>query len=376
MTIHTNIQGILKLASPMHVADTNVFHINDQGYVNRGKGGRPVTATMQQSIMANDRIYSVPYFPANDLRGRLRRKAAAIVMDSLCVRDESISDELYSALCAGSASANPESDVTLEEIQRATSNVYMGLFGGGTRMLRSGYSVQDAVPMVASTVEAGLVPAQFGQAAEGELAADAAKEPIRDGRRLTDVRHILHVDDMMRVMRPEDLEKYLADPTASVAAHQEKVLANRKARKEDAAEGESTTTKTDIGNVVSVQNIIPGTPLYTRFDMKDSLTPAQVGLLLSALRDLINEQAFGGWIRAGYGKVVPQDFVLNYGGESYSNLFEGKGGKYELAPNVAEFIEAMRAEVDALTSAELLEFFTPRKEAAADKPKKAKKEAA
>lgn len=374
MTIHTNIQGVFRLTSPMHVAAAGDFGLNEEGRVVPGKTKQNCLATMHQRILVDGVFDDIPFFPANDLRGRLRRKAAGIVMDALVAMGQKIPVDLYAGLSSGAANARPESDLTIEEAMRARRHVYMGLFGGGTRLLRSGYSAQDAIPMVGSTVKAGLVPKDFGDYAHKPIPASGGEDSVFRGDRwkLTDVRHTLRVDDVTRVLRPADLDKYLADAAKEVGEFQAKTMENRKARKEDkeaAQEDKEGVKKSDVGNVVSIQSIIPGVELYARFDMQDHLSDAQIGLFLNALLALVNERALGGWIRAGFGRFEATDFSLTVGGEKMAIFTQLENGEYQLSEALEGYISAMREEISALKVDDLMDFFAPKK---ADKEKSAK----
>lgn len=367
MTINTNIQGIFRLKTPLHCASPDEHGVNEHGRVVPGKTGRPCTATVHQRILANGQRDNIPYFPANDLRGRLRRKAASIVMDALARMGAKVPVELYAGLCSGAANAKPENELTIEEAIRGSQHVYMGLFGGGTRLLRSGYSVQDAVPIVRSTVAAGLVPEGFGDYAEKPLPASTTGTSETwqgDGWKLTDVRHILRVDDVARVLKPAAMEQYIENCMTVVPEYQGGVLANRAARKEGKETGE-TTKKTDVGNMVTMQAIIPGTELYVRLDMQDTLSDAQIGLLLASLEALVQEQALGGWVRTGYGRFDVTHFKLTRDGEETGIFEQADNGQYRLTDATTPYIDAMRAEVSALTVEDLMSFFTPRKAKAA-----------
>lgn len=382
MTINTKIQGILKLTSPLHCATTDTWGIDENGYAVQKKTSKNLIGTMQQKILAGDQNrYTIPYFPANDLRGRLRRKAAAIVLDALmATHGKQVPVALYAGLTMGSATTSPENELTVEEASRAAGHLYMGVFGGGTRLLKSRFSVQDAVPIIQSTVEIGMVPAGMGDAAFSKLPTDfewdaegGAKTvtPLRDGRKLLDVRHTVRVDDVMRVLRTEEMEKFIEDCASSVTAWQQKNMDNSEARKaaKESGDGEDVK-KSSLANIVSVQTIIPGTPLYFRLDMADSLSQAQIGLLAASLVALLNEQALGGWVRAGFGKFDAKDFAITLGGGSLP-LIKGEAGKYELADDMAPYLDAMREELAQLTVESLLEFFTNRKPTKEEK--KAKK---
>ena len=377
MTANANIQGILKLTSPLHCAAPGEYGVNDKGYVHPGKmkGEMPCTSTMHQRILADGLRDSVPYFPGNDLRGRLRRKAAAIVMEALAANKEKVPVELYAGLCSGAANAQPENELTIEEAVRGSRHVYMGVFGGGTRLLRSGYSVQDAVPIVRSTLAAGMVPQGFaGYGVEKCIPAASAPQnddgetvSQADGWKLTDVRHILRVDDAMRVLRPAELARFVDRAEETIGAYQQAVLAGRQEKADAEENGGADVKKKDIGNLVTVQSIIPGVELYFRLDLSDALTPAQIGLVLLSLEALVNEQALGGWCRTGFGKFDATHFRLTVAGEAVDVFTRAENGEYRLAPALNEYVEAMRAEVVQLTVADLVGFFTPRK-----KPKEAK----
>lgn len=382
MTIHNNIQGIFKLTSPMHVADPIQYSVDENGYVVRKTAGMGnVIATMRQHILADGTRVKIPYFPANDLRGRLRRKAAALVMEALASKGEKVPVELYAGLCAGASGAAPENAVTIEEIKRASENVYMGLFGGGTRMLRSRYSVQDAVPIINATVKAGLVPEGFGPYENRNLPNSDGSEAVQksDGHQLTEIRHIVRIDDVTRVMRADELREYVQDAESAVAQWQAKVLQNRtdrKAQDDQKANGEETSglKKSDLANVVSVQSIIAGTELYVRFDLQDTTTQAQRGLLLCALRDLINEQALGGWIRTGFGRFAAEHFTAMIDGQTVLPVqYNAKTGKVGMTEAVSPLVEAMQSDLDKLTVGSLLEYFTGK--TPKEKGKKAKETA-
>ena len=364
MTINTNIQGIFHLTSPMHCASTDPLTGGDDDKKQNG------IATVVQKVLVDGKSQSIPYFPANDLRGRLRRKAAAIVMEALTANNgPKIPVALYAGLNTGAISAKPDAKgVTIEEAHRANKHVYMGLFGGGARLLRSSYTVSDAIPMVKQTETAGIVPKDFGPYAHTPL-------PETIGWHLLDTRHILRVDDVMRVLRPAELERFVEDAMVTIPAYQESIFANRKDRK-DSKENKDTpeaeVKKTDVGNMVTVQSVIPGTDLYVRVDMADTLTPAQIGLMLCSLESLINEQALGGWIRTGFGKFDARHFDLNHDGEK-TEIFEvAENGQCRLSSATQPFIDAMRQEVSALTVDGLMDFFINQAPEKEKKPSKVK----
>lgn len=358
MSHQNHIVGILSLTSPLHVASMD----------NPEK-------TMGQYIISNGARVEIPYFPANNLRGRLRRKAAALVLSALTMRQQKVSVELYSGLTTGACDNRPESNQTIEEISRAKRNLYMGLMGGGVRTLRTGFSTQDMYPIVSSTVAAGLVPANFGSRGEEKMptitGAAGAVRNIENHWDLTDARHCLHVDDVSRVMRPDEMMAHITNPLESVSEYQVKMLGNRQERKVEGSE----TKKADVGNIFNIRAIVPGTNLFCRIDMKDTLTDAQVGLLITSLRDLLNENSLGGYGRIGFGKFRASDFELVRNGNRFPLFREDENGVLMFTEAAADSVQAMQDELATVTSEELAAFWTHLEEAkpVAPKDKAAKK---
>lgn len=319
MTQLNKIQGVLRLATPLHCAQPQSSAVvTDDGKVSYASGakGKPVTVTMQMPVATKQGIQRIPYFPGNDLRGRLRRKAASRVMDVFAKNGTPIKDvTLYTGLTCGASSAIPENVTSIEENTRARSNIYMGLFGGGTRMIRSGYRMQDMVPIIDSTLEIGMVPAAFGASVDGTGFQIQGKDgqPI-NGWELLHLYHILRVDDVMRVARPAELKAVIENGEAAVAEFQAKVLAERPADKKD-ADGKSTRSR--VENMAAIQTVAAGTPMFFSMDLEDYLSDEQVGLAILSLVDLIKESALGGYVRAGCGKVIPTGLSVIRDGEEF-----------------------------------------------------------
>jgi CRISPR type IV-associated protein Csf2 len=89
MTVRNKIEGILRLTTPMHCAAGSAKI-----------DGRNVTQTMTQSVFTAEGRQYVPYFPGNDVRGRVRRFAARILLDRITASNK-IKRELYSGSDVG-----------------------------------------------------------------------------------------------------------------------------------------------------------------------------------------------------------------------------------------------------------------------------------
>jgi hypothetical protein len=343
-------------------------------------GNENITRTHKQTVITPRGSQRMPYFPANDLRGRLRRKAASLVLDHITATAK-VKVDLYAALMAGAITASPESDLTIEEALRARDNVYMGLFGGGTRLLRSRYCTNDLMPIVQDTIDAGVVPAHFGENGTPQgYVGEGVTGPLT-GYHLIESRTSFRIDDVARVINPDEIEKYVADAVASVAEKQSDILSGRAERKADKAsakagdmKADAVATKKDLGNMFALEGIARGTPLHCLIDLQNDVSDAHVGLLLLSLTALVREQALGGWIRAGFGRYSA-DLTLTRNGQTYKIFADGQNAAdATLTPEVdAAFCKPAREAIATLTVESMMEFFTPRVEEKEGKPAKGKK---
>ena len=362
------IDGVIRLISPLNSAQPAF-----------GKKGKKEngTETVKQPVFFNGRTIMVPYFPANDFRGRLRRKAALYIFEALHHKGHTIPLELYSGLTCGASSASPESDVTVREVLDGRNNVYLGIFGGGTRLLRSAISVHDIVPVTQETLSVGMVPAHAVPETLANLTDDPGEKDKEEGENAGKFRTMWHrrifrINDATMMVRPDEVMKYVTDPEKSVTDAILKDLKNSQERSESKDAGEEVEKKTGLRNMVDVESIRTGTHLYFRISLAPYMTEAQIGLLLMSLRDLFREQALGGFSRMGFGRYTVEAANLAYNSETYP-IFEGREGE-SLAINdtdafLAECLDAASQEIGGLTLESLAEFFTPKKP-----PKKEKTE--
>jgi CRISPR type IV-associated protein Csf2 len=319
-------------------------------------------------------VKCIPYFPANDLRGRLHRKGASRLMEIWKKKGQSISEALYLGLTCGASSGNPENDKTVEEVLRANSNVYMGVFGGGTRLLRSAYSVQDMEVICQPTIDARIVPAHYGESMEGGFVPseyrDGQKLPIRDGYKLLHTYNILRVDDIMRATRVDEMAGIIEGGSDAIIDYQTAVLAERsdtKEAKEAAKEAKKTGSKTTtevkaprmrVENMQNFRAVAPGIPMYFRMDMKDYISSSQAGFLILCLKDLLEEGEFGGYVRCGLGKMDVKEMKIVTNGTAYAMF---KDNSLELSEKAAALAATAQAELEKLTVQEMELFFSSTK---------------
>jgi len=352
------IEGILRLTSPLHCAAPS----------DGGNERKNLTRTMRQKVITRIGIDSVPFFPANDIKGRLRRKAAAMVIRQIVTDKQKLTVPLYVGLTSGAVGGRPENTSTVEEINRARDNVYMGLFGGGVRMLRARLRVSDLVPVIASTIDAKLVPAAYAETTAETfqpIVYDKAAQESRParGHDLIEEFTFFRVDDAARVLRADEVNQSIGNAPKAIADYQAGIAENTKSRKatKDAPVGEQTK-KTSTANWLEYEAIRAGTPMYFRIDLAEDATEAHVGMMLLALRDLVRDQALGGKVSNGRGKFTANLKLVNGNGglPVFDNEQAGEGAN--LNPALKNYVKSAQDGIAACTYKGIVEFFTPREQ--------------
>ncbi len=338
-----SIEVAASLTAPMHVAYPD-------NYV-KGEGGG-LSKTITQTITVGGKRMSLPYYPANGFRGGLRRVIADMICDSIAATEGAISGELYNGLHCGASSGSPDQTAkSIEEIIRARSHVYMGLFGGGARTHESMYAASDMLPILDATIGAGMVPARYRDGYVSQIVGKDGVERYTEPYALIDERHFVRVDDLYRVTDPSGIAKTVADPIGTVTRHQEAVGINKAER-----QGEGEAKKEDVANIQSIQTIAAGTPMYFRIDMKSDATEAQAGALLLGIAGLLTQNNFGCMGRWGFGRVKPIDISMNFGGELTGGLFENNA-EFSMPANMARYVDQAREEIAAIRVADIAAFF-------------------
>lgn len=360
MTTMNRITGILQLTSPLHCASPEK-HADRKNF----------TLTTTMPFITPRGTQRIPYFPGNDLRGRLRRHAANIVLDHITVDQKLKGIELYSGLSCGSVNNSPNTgDLSAEEILRARDNVYMGLFGGGAQLLRSRFAPADLVPVLADLIDRGTVPREFGEPGEHTFTpvrhtADGEK-PL-EGWQLVSERTLFKRDDVFTLARPDEIEKHIENARDHVTDYQTFVLSGSQDRKADKKRVEAkeiradeATKKVGLQNMFQIETVAAGTPMYFKIDFTDDIRDVHVGLLVMALRGLVREQALGGWSRAGLGRFRT-NLSLTRADNTYQ-VFDGEwaAGDAQLSQAVLPFTDAACEALKNLSADEMLAFFKPR----------------
>lgn len=338
------INVVLSLTSPLHVA-----YPDNQDTT---KDGGKISRTTKVKVYADGDMHYVPIYPANGFRGALRRKGMRRLVKQFNANEGAVPGDLVLGLSCGASSGSPDQTaLSIEEILRARANVYMGLFGGGARLHRSAYRVSDMIPIIEMTTRLGMVPHYCKQLLREKTNGSS---PYVKGYELTGERTAIRVDDLFRVSDPSFILSHVANPTATVGAHQEGVIANREGRK-TGDEG-----KSDVSNMMTFETVAPGTPFHFAIDLDHAVTNAQIGLLLLGLSDIFQENSFGGWIRCGFGKVRVEQIRLALDDDEFvwdAGQLQDDSGRFDLPPEAAPFVEAANEEIGSLRMADMAAFF-------------------
>lgn len=337
-------------------------------------GDSTISRTVKKPVFVSSDKADVPYVPANGFRGGLRRAAAARVMAKLKT-EGAVPTPLYLGLTCGASTGTPDSTpLSVEELLRARRNVYMGVFGGGARLLQSAYRASDLNPVLKFTLDAGVVPENCGELVKPRRSSDAETSTYVEPWALTKgILNMIRVDDVARVMRPGEILEYLESPQESVAAHQEFIMGNNVARKE------GTASKESVANMMTFETVATGTHMHLRLTLSSDVTESQVGLMLYALNDMIRENSLGGMGRIGFGQYRVDKLKLQLGdalgGGHYAGIDMGPADQFSL-PNeqvIQRLLEAADQGLTELTIAKMQSYFTDFSAAAKAEKKAAKK---
>ena len=106
--------------------------------------------------------------------------------------------------------------------------------------------------------------------------------------------------------------------------------------------------------------------MHFQLDFADDLTPGQIGLLMTSLLDLVNENALGGFCRNGLGRydLNLEQFRIALDGEEQSIFVEGENERYALSNAMSKYVDAMKTDLANLKLEKMAAYFLPSKKAA------------
>ena len=347
MKKNVSIHAILTTLSPLHITSPESFRyeidpISGFGRVKNGSTGGIACSGIQRRRFAHSSgiDFGVPVIAANNIAGRMRRQAAKILLDVIKDKNQKITLQTYSAITCGAVTGNPDSrDLTFAEYQETSNHPYVGLFGGGPRLLRRRMQVLDVLPVMDSLRDAGFTikhPKDSGKSADNVLALTSAAAFVRG-------------DDVSRLLDVERMSSTVEDFNAQQLARQLLIFEDQK--KKDAEEkGSRHSTKAWS----AFEFIVPGVDFDFTINL-NGVTDAQIGLFLLSLNNFAKE-SLGGQSRNGLGRICIKDVVIVDECNSCLSVSESVFNNNELIqmhPAVTEYLAAWKEATKDIDAARL-----------------------
>lgn len=381
MTINRyTIYGLLKLTSPLHIASpgTHRLDVATMRPAYKKAGSIPLTRVQRLSFVGEDvqesaqeapaladddsssadqkKRYegnpSVPVIPANNIMGRLRRHAARHVLNALALKGETVSLQTYTALMCGAVTGNPDGrDPTFDEYRETRAHPYIGLFGGGPRLMRRYVRGHNAVPFTVSTERAG-----FFSGVLRHRSLDMSVTPARHSltgywafTRRDDLRELSDIGLAERTISQFEAT-YLARQAALIAETEDKIKRNGEVAPGDTVDRLSTTAFS------AIEFVLPGTIFPVTFEVEG--TRAHLGLFLKSLEGFVQTERLGGLARNGFGCFELVDtYMVTHGPKGEKEEIEHVVSKGKLVDDrddeITRAVEAWAEAATRLNAADL-----------------------
>ena len=345
------IDILIRNITPIFSAAPGSNYISLDGTINppQGTSRFPLTRVRTMNMVAETgdgvlKAVPLPVVPGNTMRNLLRRTMLKDVIEpALCEKASQLSIGAYATAYAGNSSGNPDGvPSSFDEIVTMRAHPFLGLFGGGPRMLQGRLMVDSLYPIH-----------QFSQRIIG---TDYINDSIKGS--ITEIVWTRRNDPVLQLGGADDAAVI---DGGSQAANDwiTTLLASTKAKKGKAGkqDEEAPESGDESGRGLKAFNahevVIGGVKWLWRINV-DRPTEAQVGLILLALNKLANQRIAGGHAK-DYGRFVIEDVILD--GESVWAQSGVTGQASE------PFFDAIAEALDSMTSAEFERFAASSKEA-------------
>ncbi|MFK4136681.1 type IV CRISPR-associated protein Csf2 [Pseudomonas luteola] len=311
------IEVVLRNLTPVHSSAPGKNTISIDGAVNT-PNGMPFTRmrTMRVPVQTEDgilRTQHVPCIPSNTMRNALRRSMLNFTVFEQMRGHATLEIGAYAAACTGNASGNPEGvAASFDETMSIRNNVFLGLFGGGPRMIEGKLSVGTLFPIIKDTAR---------------IIGNGFEERMVGG----------HILDTVWVRRVDPIERISTDAPEKLISNGHSAIAEWSIKNMDikskASEKRSKTAKGEpseepAGNNARGLNafnahevVIAGIDWLLNVNLQ-SPTQAQTGLVLKGLADIQGtKMQIGGGHAKDYGRFQIQDVTIDgksvWSGDSY-----------------------------------------------------------
>jgi len=347
------LKAVLKTTSPMHITGAGSYRFNPAtGYVvpETTENARDMTpCTPIQRMWVIGESGPVPVIPANNIAGRLRRHAAELVLKAIVAKGEKVSLQAYSSLMCGAVGSAPDSrDLSYAEYKKSSEHVYLGLFGGGPRMLPRKVRVLNGVPFRDKVISA----------MENQMHPEASK--YLQNAPITMAWTCRRNDDLMELVNVPLQESSIDNYVEEIQKRQTTIMEEKSKER----------SKTSTFSFSSLEFILPGTHFNMGFEL-DVNNAAQAGLFLMALDSFVSKERIGGKSVNGFGAFLLKDVILTDENGKESTIFTGDRLN-QLDPMVKPYLDAWAAAAGNIDAAAIEEMMTMPANAPLSKKDKAK----
>lgn len=239
-------------------------------------------------------------------------------------------------MTCGAVTGQLNKESTFDLALQSGKHPFLGLFGGGPRMVHSSFQVQTFWPITSTTLKSGLVPAQYED------------KKIPAGR-LTRAMFYRRIDDAL-VFSNGQTELTVREYSTSVANWIKEIGS----AKTDT--GEKARSPKQLHTFGAIEFVIPGTRFYSEIKVDTQRTGlGSLGLLIHAVTGFANRQAIGGWTRCGFGNFESEYHLVTPDHIRVPLLTKTEAG-YEPnadAEQVAAALDTWAATSEQITAAEL-----------------------
>lgn len=353
------IQITLTNLTPIFSAAPGTSTISLNGIINPPEGGFPYTRTRTMKMIAQSydgekKLAYVPVVPANTMRNLLRRSMLKNILEPSLNGHVQLSVGAYAAAYAGSASGNPDGKPsTFDETVATRNHTFLGLFGGGPRMLEGRIKVDTLYPLHTNA------SAVVGDGFETELISGDITDSVWT-RRVDPFTKMVDDNDLALLEGgAESVNEWINEWFINVV-DKKKTSKSKDSKSDDKKEDEKEDEKEDktprgLNAFNAHEIVVPGVSWVWRITVEQP-TDAQTGLILSALSQL-NKLRIAGGNSKDYGRFEINTIKLD-SKDVWSNG--------SLIPAMDRYSDALAESLDSMTS-EQFEIFAASTKAASKK---------
>lgn len=345
---------MLRTLSPLHITAPSTARLDlgsmEITYSEKGKS-IPLTSIQKINVMGDDgALSSVPVIAANNIAGRLRRHAASIIIEVLEGKGQKVTLQTYSALMCGAATGKPDlADIMFEEYREVRGHPYIGLFGGGPRMMRRNLRGYNAIPY---TPETRFMFDRIGH----PMFDERTHATSQDLRRLRQIWVFTRNDDLRSLTNIAQAARSVEDFETSIRDRQASILIDRHSKESGVAEQSNrNSTKT----IWAMEFVIPGVVFPLTFDLE--VNEAQLGLFLLALDSFAKSERIGANVRNGMGQFALNEVLIaDCNGAILSSGFFNNSRLLQDYHGIQDYLIAWTNARNKITGADLNRLFDPR----------------